>query len=956
MFTKKKRAKDKLGFMALIRALPLFAVAIFLNSPICTTAAETVEERPSYYYYIRQYEDAERPEEEIIADVTQFEQNDTGSARIYRNLEGSKKGVAVSEDYTELTFTVKIPESGLYNMELTYFPLESSDARMIFGVFIDGELPYTEANTCVLSRVYRNGEIRQDEKGDDIRPKTEQVSEWRTQFLYDQTGINGNLSFYLKKGEHKITLRFDGIPLLIEQLKIKQEPYVPSYQDYVSFYKQQGYTESKDVLELYQAENYYLQSDSVLWPDADRTSSLTQPFEYNAIRINIGGGKQWKVPGQWISWKIDVPEDGFYNLGIKYRQNYLDGLFSSRKISIDGVVPFEELNAVRFNYSGSWENMVLGNEYEPYSIYLTKGEHIITMENVIGDLSSTMGVLQTCIDKLNDIYLSIVMIAGTDPDIYRDYFLERQMPDLPNKLQEYADLLFEEAKKLIEITGGKGAETAMLEDIAYNLMSYAEDVEDFTHKDRLEQLKEDINSLSAKLSTYQEQALDIDYIALASSNMEMPRCEETLWEWVKFQTGIFMASFKDDDIKKENAVKVWISTGTDQFQIMQDMINDMFTPQTGIEVDLELVQGTLVQATVAGTGPDVVCSVDADSVMNLALRGALEDLSKFDGYQEIADQYIEGSTIPFTLEGGVYGMPNDGSFSVMFVRTDIFKELGLEVPTTWDEIYDIAQVLQRNNMSLGTVPNYATLLYQNGGTYFDEGLQKVRFLENVAVDSFKQYTDFYTKYGFPKTYDFVTRFRMGEMPIGIASYAVYNSLKYSAPEISGLWEMYPIPGTLLEDGSIDRTQAIAARTGVASASIATVVSSGGAGTIMFKNKDNKDAAWEFVKWWCDAEAQSQYAKSLEAVMGVAARYATTNLLTLETIEWTKSELDILKAQIEHLEYVPIVPGNYYVSRGVENTYRAVVNDDENVRERLRYWTPKIDDEIDRKRQEFGNNN
>lgn len=956
MLKKKKRAKNNLGFAAWGRTLLLLAAVLLLSIPMCAAAAEDEEERLSYYYYIRQYENAERPETEVAADVTRFEQNKGGGAKLYRNLEGSKTGVSVSEDYTELTFKVTIPETGLYNMELTYFPLESRDIRMIFGVMIDGKLPYTEANTCVLSRVYRCGEIRQDEKGDDIRPKTEQVSEWRTQLFYDQTGINGNLSFYMTKGEHEITLCFDGIPLLIEQFKIKQEPYVPSYQDYVSLYKQQGYKETKDVLELYQAEDYYLQSDSMLWPTSDRTSLLTQPFEYDVVRINIGGGNQWKVPGQWISWKIEVPEDGFYNIGLKYRQNYLDGLFSSRKISIDGKVPFEELNAVRFNYSGSWENMTLGNEYEPYSIYLTKGEHILTMENVIGDLRSTMEVLQTCIDNLNDIYLSVIMIAGSDPDIYRDYFIERQLPELPDQLIENAELLFAEAEKLIEITGGKGAETAVLEDVAYNLMTYAEDVEDFTHKDAIGDLKDDINSLSSKLSTYQEQALDIDYLVLASSNMEMPRCKENFWEWLKFQTGIFRASFRDTDIEKENAVKVWVSTGTDQFQIMQDMITDLFTPQTGIEVDLELVQGSLVQATVAGKGPDVVVSVDADTVMNLALRGALEELSQYEGYQEIVDQYIEGSDIPFTLEGGVYGIPNDGSFSVMLVRTDVFDRLGLEVPTTWEEMYDVAQVLQRNNMTLGTVPGFATLLYQRGGSYFDADLTKVVFDENLSVDVFKQYTEFYTKYGFPITYDFVSRFRTGEMPIGITSYAVYNTLKYSAPEISGLWEMYAVPGTVLEDGSVNRTQAMAARTGVASASTVTVVSSGGAGTIMFKNKDNKEASWEFVKWWCDAEAQTRYAKDLEAVMGVAARYATTNLKTLESIEWTKSELSLLKDQIENLEYVPIVPGNYYVTRGVENTYRGVVNDNENVRERLNHWTVRINEEIERKRKEFRDNN
>ncbi len=902
----------------------------------------------TYYYYLEKHQDAAYPEREIKVDVTKFQviQPDiTGvkaDTKLYHNVEGSKEGLRIDAKGEKVVFTISVPKSGMYGLEMNYFPLAESNSQFSFGVYIDGEHPFTEANSCVLSRVYKNNPIETDEFGDDLRPQAVQTPQWRKQFLYDQTGVYGTLYFYLKQGKHEIALCFDGTPLLLEGMTFKQEPSLMSYKDYVSYYKQEGYQDTQNVLEIIQAENYYQQSNSQLWPSADKSSSLTQPFSYNNIKINYGGGSQWKQPGQWISWEVNVPEDGFYYIGCKYRQGYLDGLFSSRKIYIDGVVPFEELSAVRFNYTGQWKNMFLQGKEGPYSIFLTKGPHTITMENVVGDLTSTMGVLQTVIANLNDLYLSIIMITSNNPDPYRDYYLDRELPNLKTDFRANAELLFQEAKRLEENIGITGAENAYLEDVAYNLQSYADNLADLTYKDRLTNFKNDINGMSAKLSAYQDQALDLDYIALVSANMKMPKTAMNVWQWLVFQVRSFFASFLDKHKTEEtdNSVRVWVGTGIDQYEIIKNMIMDEFTPKTGIQVDLELAQGAVVNALAAGTAPDVVLNVDSSTVVNLALRGAVKDLSQFDGYWEILDEYVEGAEIPFTLEGRYYGMPNTNGCSVMFVRTDILKNMGLQIPQTWDDIYDIAQVLQRYNMELGAVPSFANLLYQKGGSYFDDKLTKVLFDEDVAIEALVQHTEFYTKYGFPQAYDFTNRFRTGEMPIGIADYTLYNTLKYTAPEISGLWEMVPMPGTLQENGTINRTQ----------------MDQSGTGVVMLRDAKNEKNAWEFIKWWSQADAQTRYANDVEAAMGISARYATANLLTLRSLGWTVKELSILEEQFGYLKFIPIVPGNYYVTRGLNNSIRGVIDHNENARELLTEWTVKINEEILRKRNEFYQNN
>ena len=910
---------------------------------------EKTETLLNYAKYIHQYEEVACPETEIDIDVTQFriENPDNGAVqsetKLYQNNRGSEKGLEIDAKGEKIFFTVDVPKTGLYCVEMKYFPLPETNNQISFGFFIDGELPFVEADSCLLDRVFRNSAVEQDKYGDDLRPQSEQIPQWRTQMLREQTGVYGMMQFYLEEGTHEIAISFEGCPLLLEKMTLKQEGYVISYQDYISVYKQKGYKEAENILKVFQAENYYEQSHSTLWPDYDHSSSKTQPFSYENNKINFGGGGQWKEHGQWITWEIDVPEDGLYNLGFKYRQGYLSGLFSSRKIYIDGAVPFEELSAVRFNYTTQWKNMVLSDGSTPYSIFLTKGLHYITMENVVGDMSDTIAVLRETIDELNELYLSIIMITSSEPDPYRDYYLAKQLPNLSTDLLKLSENLVDEAKRMEAIVGKKGAENAYFEDVAYNLKSYAENIVDLTYKNRVSDMKNDISGLSSKLNEYQRQALDFDYIALLSAEQEMERPTMNLWEWIVYQVKCFIASFFSDRYKNEkedDMITVWMNTGTDQFQILQNMITDEFTPKTGIKVDLKLVQGSLIEAKVSGNGPDIQIGADSNTVVNLGLRGALVDLSQYDGYDELMSQYMDGADIPFTLDGKRFGVPNVNAFNVMFVRTDIFESMNLKIPKTWDDIYDVAQVLQRYNMSLGAAATFETLLYQNGGSFYNEDLTEVIFTETVAVDALKQHGEFYTKYGFPITFDFVSRFRTGEMPIAITSYNVYNTLKYSAPEISGLWEMFVMPGTLQEDGTINYTQVDNTLTGV----------------IMLESAKNKDDCWEFIEWWSGAEAQTRYALDVEASLGIAARIATANLVTMKQLGWTRKELSVLEEEARYVEFIPIVPGYYYVTRGLQNAKRGVIYDNENARELLTEWNIKINDELRRKRLEFQLNN
>lgn len=88
------------------------------------------------------------------------------------------------------------------------------------------------------------------------------------------------------------------------------------------------------------------------------------------------------------------------------------------------------------------------------------------------------------------------------------------------------------------------------------------------------------------------------------------------------------------------------------------------------------------------------------------------------------------------------------NFLVMFYRKDILAELGLEPPKTWEEMYAVAETLQRNNMNIGIPMDlFYTLLFQMGGNLYNDELTATTLDTPLAYNAFKMWCDFYTQYG-----------------------------------------------------------------------------------------------------------------------------------------------------------------------------------------------------------------
>lgn len=925
----------------------------------------------TYPLYLNAHEGAAYPAEDVAVDL--FSYTEGVDVEVYENYEGADKALYTGAD-SVVTWEVEVPESGFYNVNMDYFTVESRGVAIERALYINGELPFEDAANMTFTRIWTDGgEVRVDNQGNEIRPTQVESYAWQNGYCRDNMGyVTEPYTFYFEKGVNTLTLEAVNEPVVLKSLTLTAVDEGISYEEYLAAQTGSEATGTgRDYLQIVQGEDSTIRSESSLYAKYDRASSNTQPYSITNTVLNYVGGDAWRTAGQWIEWDFEVPEDGYYHIMIKGRQNYARGSVSSRSIYIDGEIPFNELKEVSFEYSNDWDCLTLADEEgTPYRIYLEEGTHTFRMEATLGGMGSILEEMESSTFRLNQIYRKVLVYTGATPDKYRDYHIEEVYPEILEAMSLESKRLYKIVDEVVAYTGQKADKIASAQTLAQQLERFVEKPEriplEFTT------FKDNITALGSATQSINEIKLDIDYFAVCGADAEIPYEKANAFEKIWHEVSSFGASFVVDydavgDVYEdgdEDVITVWVLTGRDQGTILKSMIDDTFTPQSGIKVNVEIVAAdALLNAVVAGRGPDVVLSVGANQPVDYALRNAVEDLTQFEDCYEVLSAYEESSYRQYTLDDSIYALPETMTYNVMFYRTDILEELGLEPPETWQELIEMLPTIQGNNLSVG-IPSaagssttsaatsvmsntpdlsmYFTLLYQYGGDLYNETGTRTIIDEEAGVEAFDEYTRYFVDYGIPTVYDFVSRFRSGEMPIGFANFSTYNTLVVSAPEIRGLWEFALLPGTerVDEDGNeyVDRSAFI----------------SGGA-TMMLKIEDeeHKQKAWEFMKWWADADTQVRFGREIEALLGSSARYATANKEALVQLSWSADDIDVLIEQLEYTVGIREVPGGYYTGRHIANAVRKIINEKEDPRETILDYAITIDEELTKKRTEFG---
>ncbi|WP_315070620.1 extracellular solute-binding protein [uncultured Microbacterium sp.] len=287
--------------------------------------------------------------------------------------------------------------------------------------------------------------------------------------------------------------------------------------------------------------------------------------------------------------------------------------------------------------------------------------------------------------------------------------------------------------------------------------------------------------------------------------------ELTYWTWTpsgEAQAEAFMKEYPNVDVTVVNA-----GTATDEYTKLQNAIT-------------------------AGSGAPDVAQIEYYALQQFALSDGLLDLSDY-GFGDLKDDYTPSTWNSVSLDGGIYGLPQDSGPMVMFYNKTIFDEYGLSVPTTWDEY--IAEANKLTSADPGKFitndagdPGYAQpLIWQAGGQpYKTDGTNVTIDLQDAGT---KQWADMWNQLLEPGLLssiptwsdDWYKGLADGSIATIITGAWMPGVLEGSLPDGAGDWRVAPLPSY---DGSHVTSE------------------NGGGAQSVIKQSKNPALAAAFVKW------------------------------------------------------------------------------------------------------------
>lgn len=231
-----------------------------------------------------------------------------------------------------------------------------------------------------------------------------------------------------------------------------------------------------------------------------------------------------------------------------------------------------------------------------------------------------------------------------------------------------------------------------------------------------------------------------------------------------------------------------------------------FVAETGTQVDVvavpwDSIDQKLTTAVASGDGPDLL-QIGVSKLRNTADSGALLalDADVIADYPGLDPANYVGD--PITISGSTMAVPWVSDTRVLFYRTDILAENGIDSPpSTWDELRADAKVLSaRGDNEYGYyIPQWDSALpmimtWDFGGDAVNaDGM--VDFDTEAFHNAADLYTGLYADGSVPTNGDFdqTQGFVSGIAPMLISGPYLASAISSAAPELDGSWAIAPVP-------------------------------------------------------------------------------------------------------------------------------------------------------------------
>lgn len=920
----------------------------------------TVYSENTYSYYLNEYKaketnltDSILPSHMVGSIIVNDDENYKSYIdSYYDSIDISENQVGLlkdSSDYLDLNYD--FVTEGFYYFKVDYLDMNDQINDNQIAISINGSFPYHEARTLRLPSKYyfETSEFLLDRYNNEIQPSSLKDRVWETTPIKDYDGIHpGYFGFYIKPGDtvkiHHISGKF-----LVGQVYITTKEVIQTYEQYLNSVpniEEKGYVEvsARDIL--------YRNSASIRLRASRDPSSKYYDTQY--LKLNTISGDSWLYGGEAITYNIDVENSGLYNISFKYRQNEIKDMSVFRKVYVNGVVPFKELEAVSFPYTTDFINRTLTNEdNEPLKVYLEAGVNAVTLEVVNYPNRNLIENVKHVMREIQSLSLAVKKYTAGGTDKYRDWDIEIYFPHAKQSLLDWATLLEETYQDLLVVSQNNNpTEISNLKVAAVRLRKLANNINKLPS--RMVQFSDGDSSVNQLLGDLMQRMMrgpmEIEKI-MVSNNQTLKKpfvniFVRTLEGFKRLVLSYFNNPYTAKD-RKDNELTVWVNHPRQYIEIMQMLIDLNYDSDLKITLSQMPDENKLILANTSGQSPDVAIGVNHWLPYEFAIRDAALDLRQFEGFEEITKTMSKGAFIPMVFEDGVFGIPETQNYWVTYYRTDILQSIGINsIPQTWDEIIEILPILQSYGMNYfvplaqyeGLKPFVATLpyVYQFGGDLYTADGMETAINSEQTLQGIKLMGDLFTLYNLPQRVgSFYNEFRYGLLPIGISDLSMYLLLTTTAVELDGLWHMDLHPGQPSDEG------------------ILRYAPVGGQTSMVLSTTKYPKESFDFIKWWMSTETQTEFQFRLETTYGKQYFWNSANNHAFMESSIPAEFKEIIFEQWDYAIEAARIPGAYMVERSISNAWSEIVYNGANPRLALDEAVRVSNREIKYKMTEFG---
>lgn len=274
----------------------------------------------------------------------------------------------------------------------------------------------------------------------------------------------------------------------------------------------------------------------------------------------------------------------------------------------------------------------------------------------------------------------------------------------------------------------------------------------------------------------------------------------------------------ESDAPLEGEITFWHSfTQGARMDAIQKAADAFMQENPGVKINIETYSwgdfNTKWNAGITtGDLPDISTAQGTSEVVEMINAGVINPMD--DIVDDIGrDRFSANALSDMSVDGAVYGIPYYSHAQVMWYRTDLLEQAGLEVPQTWDEFYDAAVALTKdgtygaafscspNDLLCSRYLNYYVV--SAGGSLLNDDLT-ANLTSPEAIDGINFWVNVYKNCSPAETInytvnDHATLFYQGTTAFDFNSGFMISGVQSNTPEIAQYVRCAPLPRMKADD-------------------------------------------------------------------------------------------------------------------------------------------------------------